>query len=145
MFLTAVPAAKELKVRALYRHSHDASAETLAAFGQFQQDAGAFVDPRPPWESARAYARRMAATNRVPEAPTLELAELHDAAEYSALGSSSERAARARALARELRSALWRRSSWSARAMALFSPRGLGSVLTALRPPAEAAASPRPA
>ena len=53
------------------------------------------------------------------------LAQLFERAEYSAMGTDSEQAAKPDALARSLRQSMWRQASWWMRLRRLFSPTAL--------------------
>jgi hypothetical protein len=137
-FLIAVPALKELRVRRRYARARGPRALTDAAFFDFEVNAAELATTRPPSESARVYARRVSELRGLPERPTLRLAALYEAAEYARADIPVSEAEEARALARDLRSRLWRNAPWWQCLTRLFSPaslyraRGAGPELPAI-------------
>ena len=125
VFLASVPALKTWRIRRRYRRARGADGQAAAAFAHFEDDAAELAGPRGSAESAAAYTTRLARLRKVPAEDASRLASIYEAAEYGPRGVRPAQARQAKALARKLRSALWSRASWWARAARLFSPRRL--------------------
>jgi hypothetical protein len=132
-FFALVPALKEWQIRRRYKSATDAREQAAAAFYEFLLNAGELASPKGPAESARAYARRIAATKGLPDRSILRLAAIYEASEYAQTPPDSQQASEARKLAREMRSRLWGSASWWNRLLRLFSPRAL-RLAARLRP-----------
>ena len=122
LFLALVPGLKEWRTRRRYQKATDPDATAAAAFAQFQEEAAELAQARAPSESALAYARRMAALERVVERSAVRLASIYEAAAYAEADITPQQAGEAKRLARRLRSQLWHKASWWNRAIRLFSP-----------------------
>ena len=126
--LTLVPLLKQARIVRRYRRARGTAALAAAAFAEFQQEAGELAAPRAPAESAAAYATRLASEHEVPLGSASRLASIYEAAEYSASEPHPAQAAEARRLVRQLRRRMWSSASWWARAVRLFSPRGVWGI-----------------
>jgi transglutaminase-like putative cysteine protease len=142
LFLIAVPSLKQYRVRRRYARAGGSRALAEAAFFDFQANAAELAAPRRPSESARVYARRVSEIRGLPDRPALRLAAIYDAAEYARADISASDAEEARALARDLRSRLWRNAPWWQRLIRLFSPRSLRPTVRAPEFVAPAADTP---
>lgn len=127
LFLASVPALKTWRINRRYRRAEGAEAAAAAAFAHFEDEAAELATPRGPAESAAAYVARLVGLRKVPQDDAARLAQIYEAAEYGPRGVRPDQAARAKALARKLRRAMWARASWWTRAARLFSPRRLVS------------------
>jgi hypothetical protein len=125
-WLVAVPGLKAWRWRRRYRRAVTPRSAVVTAFEHFVAEASELATaPRPPSESAVAYARRIAPSEGGPVSPATDLALLYERAEYGPQQVSPADAVAARHLARLLRSRLWARASWWERAVRLFGPSGL--------------------
>ena len=125
LFLASVPFMKRLRITRRYRRATGANETAAAAFLHFQDEAAELAAPRVRAESAAAFAARMGAARAVPAADASRLAAIYEAAEYGPRGIGADQAGQAKRLAQKLRSVMWKRASWWARATRLFSPKGL--------------------
>ncbi|HVF52815.1 MAG TPA: DUF3488 and transglutaminase-like domain-containing protein [Actinomycetota bacterium] len=126
LWFLAIPSLKMWRVRRRYARADGPRALIAAAFGHFEAMATARGDRRSPAESPSSYAARIAAATTISRPRALRLAHLHEAGEYSAEPPESATVREAKALVRDLRAELWRRSSWWTRFGALWSLKGLG-------------------
>ena len=134
LFLVTVPAIKEYRVRRRYARARGPRSVAEAAFHEFEMNAAELAAPRRMSESARIYARRVSELKGLPDRPVMELAAIYEAAEYARDDIPASDAEEARRLAHELRSRLWRNSSWWQRLVRLFSPASLHAPRTVARP-----------
>jgi hypothetical protein len=125
LFLMAVPAAKQIRIRRAYRRAIDARDRAAAAFREFELEAAELATPRSKAESAAAYATRVSDKARVPREIALRLAEIYEASEYAPAPIEGSMGAEAQKLARQLRARLWAHATWWNRVQRLFSPAGL--------------------
>jgi transglutaminase-like putative cysteine protease len=125
LFLIAVPALKEWRIRNAYARAASTRDLAAAAFNDFAVNASELASPRRPPESAASYVRRVAELRGIPDRPLLRLASIFEESEYARGDISGAEAAEARKLAGEVRSRLWRNSNWWAKALRLFSPASL--------------------
>jgi hypothetical protein len=125
LFLAATPALKELAIRRAYARARSPRDLAGAAFREFLINAGELASAKGSAESARAYARRLAASADLPLRNAVRLAAIYEASEYARDDVGDEAATEARKLAHELRAKLWGSASWWNRLLRLFSPRGL--------------------
>jgi transglutaminase-like putative cysteine protease len=125
LFLIAVPALKQLRIRGAYRRASDPRSRAAAAFREFELEAGELATPRSKAESAAAYAARVSDRARVPRDVALRLAWIYEAAEYAPAPIDAPAGVEAEKLARQLRARLWAHASWWARVQRLFSPAAL--------------------
>jgi transglutaminase-like putative cysteine protease len=125
LFLICVPALKEWRIRRLYARARTERDLTAAAYEEFLVVAADLAAPKSPAESARAYARRIATTQTIPQERALRLASLYEASEFGRSPLGMQEASEAKKLTRELRARLWNAASWWTRSRRLFSPRGL--------------------
>lgn len=125
LFLLFVPGLKELRIRRRYARAEGPDALAAAAFAHLVDEATELASGKRPSESALAFARRLAASQRVNDRTALRLAEIFEAAAYSPNGIDGARAEEAKRLAKALRLQLWSKASWWERALRLFSPRRL--------------------
>lgn len=125
LFLLAVPGLKELRIRRRYAHAVGPDAMAAAAFAHLVDEAAELASGKRPSESALAFARRLAADDRVNGRTALRLAEIFEAAAYAPEDITARQAEEAKRLARALRMQLWSKASWWERGLRLFSPRRL--------------------
>lgn len=125
LFLIAVPGIKELRIRRAYARAASTRDLAAAAFNDFARNAAELATPRRAPESAVAYAQRVAELRGIPDRPLMKLASIFEASEYAPTDVSREEAAEARRLAQEVRTRLWRNSTWWAKSLRLFSPASL--------------------
>ena len=122
-----VPALKRERTKRRYRRARTPADGAIAAFMQFEDEAGEMFSARRPAESARAYAHRLGTENHVPALPAERLAELYEAAAYSPSGISEQQALEARKTARKLAASLWARANLWQKANRILSVRSLVS------------------
>jgi hypothetical protein len=134
LFLITVPAIKEHRVRRRYARARGPRSLAEAAFHEFEVNASELAAPRRSSESARIYARRVSELKGLPDRPLIRLAAIYEAAEYARDDIPASAAEEARRLAHEMRSTLWRNSSWWQRLMRLFSLTSLQAPKSAGRP-----------
>jgi hypothetical protein len=134
LFLITVPAIKEYRVRRRYARAGGPRSVAEAAFHEFEINAAELAAPRRMSESARIYARRVSELKGLPDRPLLRLAAIYEAAEYARDDIPASDAEEARRLAHDLRSGLWRNSSWWQRLVRLFSPTSLQAPGSTARP-----------
>lgn len=134
LFLVTVPAIKEYRVRRRYARARGSRSVAEAAFHEFEMNAAELAAPRRMSESARIHARRVSELKGLPDRPVMQLAAIYEAAEYARDDIPASDAEEARRLAHELRSRLWRNSSWWQRLVRLFSPASLHAPRTVARP-----------
>jgi transglutaminase-like putative cysteine protease len=125
LFLFSVPALKEWRIRRAYTSAASTRDLAAAAFNDFATNAAELASPRRAPESAAAYARRVAELRGIPDRPVLRLASIFEASEYARADVTTDDAAEAKKLAHEVRTRLWRNSTWWAKALRLFSPASL--------------------
>ena len=97
----------------------------MAAFREFELEAGELATRRSSAESAAAYSMRVSDTARIPRDIALRLAQIYEASEYAPVPIEGPQGAEAEKLARQLRKRLWAQASWWDRIQRLFSPAGL--------------------
>jgi transglutaminase-like putative cysteine protease len=117
-----VPLLKLWRSHRRYAAARDPRARTVAAWRDWEEDAGELFAPRFPSESAHEYARRLGAAARLSAREPLRLAGLYEAAEYGHHAVDDEIATEARRLSASLKAGVWRSSSWWKRGARLFSP-----------------------
>lgn len=125
LLLALVPALKLWRSRRRYAVAADSRARTVAAWRDWEDDAGELFAPRAASESAHQYAQRLATSARLSAREALRLARLYEAAEYGPRAIGDESASEARSLATSLKAGVWRSSTWWKRGARLFSPRPL--------------------
>jgi hypothetical protein len=125
LFLLSVPAAKQFRIRNSYRGAADARAQAVAAFKEFELEAGELATRRSRAESAASYALRVSDEARMPRDIALRLAQIYEASEYAPAPIEGGQGAEAEKLARQLRKRLWSNATWWNRLQRLFSPAGL--------------------
>ncbi len=125
LVVLAVPLVKVGRATARYRKATTPGNVAIAAFTQFQQEAADLARGRRPSEAATAYAERVSDSGTVSLRQALRLANLYEIATFSERPLAREDADEARRLAGNLRTQMWRSSSWWSRLRALFSIRSL--------------------
>lgn len=120
-----VPTLKRERTKRRYRRARTHAEVAIAAFLQFEDDAGEMFLARRPAESARAYTERLQDEARLPAEAAERLAKIYEAAAYSPSGITENQAREAKRAARHLATALWARANLWQKASRLFSVRSL--------------------